>query len=59
MSLGRIVGPLWAGTAFDYNMSLPYVTGAIIMGVGLVTTIFWLTCRPKTEIELDISKAQV
>ena len=59
MSLGRIVGPLWAGSVFDHHMSLPYATGAIVMGIGLVTTLFWLTCRPKTEIELDVSEAQV
>jgi len=59
MSLGRIAGPLWAGSVFDHHMSLPYVTGAIAMGIGLVTTLFWLTCRPKTEIELDVSEAQV
>jgi DHA1 family multidrug resistance protein-like MFS transporter len=59
MSLGRIMGPLWAGSAFDYHMSLPYATGALIMGIGLVTTMVWLTCRPKTEIELDISEVQV
>ena len=59
MSLGRIAGPLWAGSVFDHHMSLPYVTGAIAMGIGLVTTLFWLTCRPKTEIELDVSEVQV
>jgi len=59
MSLGRIVGPLWAGSAFDRHMTLPYVTGAIVMGIGFVTTMFWLTCRPKTEIDLDISEVQI
>jgi DHA1 family multidrug resistance protein-like MFS transporter len=58
MSLGRIVGPLWAGTAFDLNMSLPYISGAIIMAVGLVTSLFWLT-RPKTEVDLDVSEVQI
>lgn len=59
MSLGRIVGPLWAGTIFDYNMSLPYISGAIIMTVGLVTSLIWLTRRAKTDVDLDVSEAQV
>ncbi len=31
MSLGRIVGPLWAGFMIDINLSLPYLSGALIM----------------------------
>jgi DHA1 family multidrug resistance protein-like MFS transporter len=42
MSLGRIVGPLWAGFAFDINLSFPYLTGGLIMLVGFIASIFWL-----------------
>lgn len=31
MSLGRIVGPLWAGTVLDINLNYPFITGAAIM----------------------------
>lgn len=58
MSLGRIVGPLWAGSIFDYNMALPYVSGAVIMAIGLATTFVWLTCRPRQEVELEMSQSQ-
>ena len=34
MSLGRIIGPLWAGFLFDVNLSFPYMSGAIIMLAG-------------------------
>ena len=34
LSLGRIVGPLWAGFAFDINLNLPYWSGAVIMLAG-------------------------
>ncbi|RLD03313.1 MAG: MFS transporter, partial [Chloroflexi bacterium] len=34
MSLGRIIGPLWAGFLFDVNITLPYLSGAIIMLAG-------------------------
>jgi DHA1 family multidrug resistance protein-like MFS transporter len=30
-SLGRVVGPLWAGLFFDYNVNLPYLTAAVVM----------------------------
>ena len=34
MSLGRIIGPLWAGFIFDIDVSFPYMSGALIMLVG-------------------------
>ena len=43
MSLGRIVGPLWAGFAFDINLSFPYLTGSLIMLAGFIVSIFWLS----------------
>jgi DHA1 family multidrug resistance protein-like MFS transporter len=42
MSLGRIVGPPWAGVLFDVNLSYPYSSGAVIMLVGFVMSLFWL-----------------
>jgi DHA1 family multidrug resistance protein-like MFS transporter len=39
MSLGRIVGPLAAGVAFDLNPNLPYLGGAAIMLVGFVLSL--------------------
>lgn len=33
-SLGRTVGPLWAGIMFDVNMIYPYLSAAIIMAVS-------------------------
>lgn len=42
MSLGRIIGPIWAGTVFDINVSLPYISGSIIMIAALLTTLIWL-----------------
>ncbi len=42
MSLGRIVGPIWAGLVFDVNISLPYLTGAIVMLLGFGVSLAWL-----------------
>ena len=48
MSLGRIIGPLWAGYALDINLNYPYLTGAIVMVIGFVASLFFL---PKTKEE--------
>lgn len=42
MSLGRIAGPLWAGFVFDINFIIPYISGAVIMAVGFLVSLFWL-----------------
>ena len=43
MSLGRIAGPLWAGFIFDVNYNYPYISGAIIMLVGFLVSLIWLS----------------
>ena len=42
MSLGRVAGPMWAGTAYDLNLTYPYMSGAAVMLAGLVMSLFWL-----------------
>jgi DHA1 family multidrug resistance protein-like MFS transporter len=42
ISLGRIVGPLWAGFVFDINIIYPYVSGAVTMLIGFLISLFWL-----------------
>ena len=42
MSLGRIVGPLWAGFVYDINLIFPYISGAVIMVVGFLVSLLWL-----------------
>lgn len=41
MSIGNMIGPALAGTLFDINMGLPYVFGAVIIGVTLFICIRW------------------
>jgi DHA1 family multidrug resistance protein-like MFS transporter len=41
-SLGRVVGPLWAGALFDINLGLPYASAAVIMLVGFIFSLVWL-----------------
>jgi DHA1 family multidrug resistance protein-like MFS transporter len=42
VSLGRIVGPIWAGVAFDMNYNLPYLSGAVIMFIGFLASLVWV-----------------
>jgi DHA1 family multidrug resistance protein-like MFS transporter len=42
MSLGRMVGPIWAGFIFDLNFNLPYVSGSIAMLIGFFASMLWL-----------------
>lgn len=53
MSLGRIVGPIWAGFVFDFDINLPYLSGAAVMLLGFLASMLWLTKeQPKiTDVE--------
>lgn len=48
LSLGRVVGPLWAGFIFDVQLTLPYLSGAGIMAMGFVVSLIWLS-PPHTQ----------
>jgi MFS transporter, DHA1 family, multidrug resistance protein len=41
MSLGNVIGPLLAGTLFEWNIHIPYVFGALIMLVGFGSLLLW------------------
>ena len=43
MSLGRIIGPLWAGFLFDANLHLPYLSGAVVMLAGFGLSLAYLS----------------
>jgi len=47
MSLGRIFGPLWAGTIYDVNLSLPYLSGSLFMFIGFIASLIFL--KDKTQ----------
>jgi DHA1 family multidrug resistance protein-like MFS transporter len=42
MSLGRIIGPIWAGFIFDVNLNYPYLSGSILMLVGFLLSLRWM-----------------
>ncbi len=48
MNLGRVVGPIWAGFAFDMNVAYPDLSGAAVMAIGFVISLIWIS-QPRTE----------
>lgn len=51
MSLGRVIGPLWAGVVIDINLFFPFITGAIIMLIGFFASLVFLRNEPVTKTE--------
>ena len=43
MSLGRIAGPIWAGSIFDVNVNYPYLSGSVIMFIGFLISLVWVS----------------
>jgi len=39
-SMGRIVGPIWAGFIFDLDLRYPYLSGSVVMLVGFIFSLF-------------------
>lgn len=42
MSLGRVIGPLWAGLVIDVNQSFPFLTGALVMLLAFLASLAYL-----------------
>jgi DHA1 family multidrug resistance protein-like MFS transporter len=51
MSLGRVIGPLWAGVVIDVNLYFPFITGAIIMLLGFFASLMFLRDEPASKTE--------
>ena len=54
MSLGRIVGPIWAGVVFDVNFDYPYLSGAVVMFVGFLISLVWVSQSPRRTAEIEV-----
>lgn len=37
-SIGNMIGPLFAGLLFDKHLHIPYIVGALILGLALFRT---------------------
>jgi DHA1 family multidrug resistance protein-like MFS transporter len=52
MSAGRIIGPVWAGYLFDYNISAPYISGGAVMLISFIISLIFLRNRKPVKQEL-------
>jgi MFS transporter, DHA1 family, multidrug resistance protein len=51
-SLGRVFGPLWAGFIFDINHTYPFISGGVVLFIGLIVSLTGLhvtSHRPADE----------
>jgi len=48
VSLGRVAGPLYAGTIFDINPNYPYLSGALFLSAVFAMSLEWVKERPST-----------
>lgn len=44
-SLGRVAGPMWAGSLFDVNSYLPYISGAVILFLAFAYSLYAMRAR--------------
>jgi DHA1 family multidrug resistance protein-like MFS transporter len=42
VSLGRILGPIYAGIVFDINPNYPYISGALILLAVFIMSLIWV-----------------
>ena len=54
MSLGRVVGPLWAGAALDKNIKFPFMTAALVMLIGFVLSLFYLRSSESSTVKTPV-----
>jgi DHA1 family multidrug resistance protein-like MFS transporter len=45
VSMGRIVGPIWAGAVYDLNSSYPYLSGAVILSIVFGLSWRWMGAK--------------
>jgi DHA1 family multidrug resistance protein-like MFS transporter len=57
MSLGRIAGPIWAGSIFDVNFNYPYLSGSAIMFIGFLISVIWVSQGTKEIISPGVQVA--
>ena len=57
MSLGRVVGPLWAGAVIDINLFFPFITGAAVMLMGFIASLIYLKDTSSTTAKPAIESA--
>lgn len=55
MSLGRIAGPMLGGILLDANIFYPYLSGAIVMFIGFLVSLIYVSQVPRGKVMVGIS----
>ena len=53
MSLGRVIGPIWAGIVIDINLYYPFITGAAVMLIGFIASLVYLRRDTPAQIAVE------
>ena len=53
MSLGRVIGPIWAGVVIDVNLFLPFITGAAVMLIGFIASLVYLRSDTPAQVAAE------
>jgi DHA1 family multidrug resistance protein-like MFS transporter len=56
-SLGRIAGPIWAGFVFDVNVNYPYLSGSVILFIGFLISLVWVSRARKENPSAGLQPA--
>lgn len=48
-SLGRVLGPIWAGFIYDIDQAYPFISGAAILSLALLISLLWLPGLPAED----------
>jgi DHA1 family multidrug resistance protein-like MFS transporter len=52
-SLGRVMGPIWAGFTFDLSYDYPYLSGALIMFFGFLLSLALVTQQRREPVPAE------
>lgn len=50
-SLGRVIGPLWAGPLFDLHLSYPFLGGMVVLILGFLVSVTGLREKHRNQVE--------
>ena len=58
MSLGCVAGPIWAGIFFDIDFDYPYLSGAVIMFIGFLIALLWVSRDVNEAIDMKLRSGE-
>jgi DHA1 family multidrug resistance protein-like MFS transporter len=56
VSLGRVIGPVFAGIIFDIHPNYPYISGALILCAVFFLSLIWIKDEGSSSVELETVK---